>query len=130
MSRFARALLTGLVAALLWASVALAQQAPLVGIDPIRNALDQIEQEARTGRHGVRTLTELGQRLSPLREQMRDKLTDLEPRLAEVDARLKDLGPAPARDAPPEDSAIAAERTRLTQQRTQLDSAIKQVQLL
>lgn len=114
----------------LWASTVAAQQAPLVGIDPIRASLDQIEREARTGRQGVRTLTELGQRISPLRDQMRDKLADLEPRLADVDARLKGLGPAPAKDAPAEDAAIAAERARLTQQRGEMDAAIKQVQLL
>jgi small-conductance mechanosensitive channel len=46
-----------------------------------------------------------------------------------VDVRLKGLGTAPAPPAT-EDPAIAAERTRLTQQRNELDSAIKQVQLL
>ena len=75
-------------------------------------------------------LTDLSQRLSPLRDQLRDKIADLEPRLADLDARLKGLGPAPAKDAPPEDAAIAAERARLTQQRAEIDAAIKQVQLL
>ena len=78
----------------------------------------------------MRTLTELAQRISPLRDQMRDKLADLEPRLGDIDARLKGLGPPPARDAPAEDAAIAAERARLTQQRAEVDAAIKQVQLL
>ena len=49
---------------------------------------------------------------------------------ADIDARLKGLGPPPARDAPPEDAGIAAERARLTQQRAEVDAAIKQVQLL
>ena len=39
-------------------------------------------------------------------------------------------GAAPAKDAAPEDAAIAAERARLTQQRAEIDAAIKQVQLL
>jgi potassium-dependent mechanosensitive channel len=132
MFRFASALrLTGLVAAavVLWASAVLAQQAPLVGIDPIRASLEQIETAAKRSGLGVRTLSDLVQRISPLRDQMRDKLADLEPRLADLDARLKGLGPAPAKDVP-EDAGIAAERARLTQQRAEMDAAIKQVQLL
>jgi potassium-dependent mechanosensitive channel len=121
----------GLVLALWLASALLvsAQQAPLVGIEPIRAALDQIEAAARRGGLGVRSLTELSQRLSPLRDDLRDKLADLEPRLADVDARLKALGPLPA-DAAAENSAIATERARLTRQRAELDAAVKQVQLL
>ena len=111
-------------------TAALAQQGLFVGIEPIRASLDQIETAAKSGRHGVRSLTELAQQIGPLRDQMRDKLADLEPRLADLDARLKGLGPAPARDAAPEDAAIATERARLTRQRGELDAAIKQVQLL
>jgi potassium efflux system protein len=133
MFRFATLLrLSGLAlaAALVFASVALAQQAPLVGIDPVRAALDQIETTAKRGWLGVRALSDLSQQLPPMRDTLRDKLAELEPRLADLDARLKGLGPAPAKDAPPEDATIAAERTRLTQQRAEMDAAIKQVQLL
>ncbi|TMJ05539.1 MAG: mechanosensitive ion channel family protein [Alphaproteobacteria bacterium] len=121
----------GLALAVLIALVAdgFAQQAPLIGIEPVRVALDQIEAATRRGGLGVRGLTDLSQRLAPLREDLRDKAADLEPRLADFDARLKGLGPAPAKDAP-EDPAIAAERARLTQQRAEIDAAIKQVQLL
>src|SRR5262249_26296206 len=84
-----------LLALLACASFAAAQQAPLVGIDPIRAALDQIEAQSRRGGLGVRALSDLSQRLSPLRDDLRDKLADLEPRLADLDARLKGLGAAP-----------------------------------
>ena len=117
-------------ASLACVSLAAAQQAPLVGIDPIRAALDQIEAQSRRGGLGVRGLSDLSQRLSPLRDDLRDKLADLEPRLADLDARLKGLGAAPAPGAAPEDPTIAAERTRLSQQRVGLDAAVKQVQLL
>jgi len=72
----------------------------------------------------------MSQQLSPLRDTLRDKLAELEPRLADLDARLKGLGATPAKDAPPEDAGIATERARLTQQRAEIDAAIKQVQLL
>ena len=52
MLRFAKLLrMSGLAlaAALMFASAALAQQAPLVGIDPIRASLDQIEAAAKRG---------------------------------------------------------------------------------
>jgi len=115
---------------LMFALAALAQQAPLVGIDPIRASLDQIETSAKRGGLRARALTELSQWISPLRDELRDKVADLEPRLADIDARLKGLGPAPAKDAAPEDPGIAAERVQLTQQRNELDAAIKQAQLL
>ncbi len=117
------------LALLFCAASAVAQQAPLVGIEPIRATLDQIETQSRRSTLGVNALTELAQRISPLRDDLRDKLADLEPRLADVDARLKGLGAPPAAGAT-EDATIAAERTRLTQQRNELDSAVKQVQLL
>lgn len=136
MSRFATVVQrAGLALALLLVAVAaqvpaaFAQQAPMVGIDPIRATLDQIETTARRTTLGVNALTELSQRISPLRDDLRDKIADLEPRLADIDARLKGLGGTPAAGAT-EDPAIAAERTRLTQQRNELDSAIKQAQLL
>src|SRR6266550_4581376 len=120
----------GLVLALLLAIAAAssAQQTPLVGVEPIRASLDQIETGARRGGLGVRALTDLAQRLGPLREELRDKAAELEPRLADIDARLKGLGAAP-KDAP-EDAAIAAERARLIRQRAEIDAAIRQVQLL
>jgi len=47
-----------LAAALVFASAALAQQAPLVGIDPIRASLDQVEATAKRGGLGVRALAQ------------------------------------------------------------------------
>ncbi len=100
----------------------------MVGIEPIRAILDQVETAARRSTLSVNTLTELSQRIAPLRDDLRDKIADLEPRLAEMDARLKGLGAVPATGT--EDPAIATERARLTQQRNELDSAVKQAQLL
>jgi small-conductance mechanosensitive channel len=133
MFRFATLLrLSGFALAMLlvFVSALLAQQAPLVGIDPVRASLDQIETTTKRGGLGVRALSDMSQQLSPLRDTLRDKLAELEPRLADLDARLKGLGATPAKDAPPEDAGIATERARLTQQRAEIDAAIKQVQLL
>ena len=130
MFRFATVVLRlGLALALLLgvAITGSAQQAPLVGIEPVRTALDRLEAAARRSGLGVRALTDLSQEVGPLREQLRDKAADLEPRLADIDARLKGLGRPPADNAG-EDTAVAAERARLSHERAELDSALRQVQ--
>jgi small-conductance mechanosensitive channel len=106
------------------------QQAPMVGIEPIRATVAEIETALKRGGLSMRALTDLTERLNPLRDDLRAKVTDLEPRLAELDARLKQLGPAPTKDAPPEDAAVAAERARLTAARAEVDAAVKQAQVL
>jgi small-conductance mechanosensitive channel len=53
----------------------------------------------------------------------------LRPRLAEVKTQIEKLGPAPAKDAPAEAAAIAAERSRLLALSAQLDGAIKTTEL-
>jgi small-conductance mechanosensitive channel len=125
-----RILLVAVAVAMLAQVVHAQQQAPMVGIEPIRNALTDIENAARRGGLSVRALTDLGEKLNPLRDQLRAKLADLEPQLAEADTRMKAIGPPPAKDAPPEDSQIAAERAKLTEARNEIDAAVKQVQLL
>ena len=134
MARFAalaRKLALIVVLATMAGSLAPAQDsAPLVGLDPIRLSLDQIEAAARRGGVTVRALYDLGQSLAPVRDDIGAKLADLEPRLADLDVRLQRLGPAPAKEAPPENGAVAAERARLTQLRADLDGAVKQARLL
>ena len=80
------------LALLVFAPLAAAQQqAPLVGIEPMRASIDQIEVASRRS-PTVNELIDLSQSLGPLRDQIRDKLADLEPRFADVQARLKGLG--------------------------------------
>src|SRR4029079_4962237 len=81
-------------------------------------------------RHTDETLTELRERLAPLRDGLRAKLGVLDPRLAEVETRLSQLGAPPAAGAPPEPPGIAAERSQLAQTRSDVDAAIKETRLL
>lgn len=131
MARFLllRAIALAVAFVLLALPLAAQQQAPLVGIDPIRASLDQIETSAQRGAN-MRALADQTEQLNPLRDTLRAKLADLAPRLADLDARLKSLGPAPAANAPAESAAVTAERNRITQQRAEIDAAIKQVQVL
>ena len=97
--------------------------------DQVRASLDAIEQAARYARDDA-ALADLASQLAPLRDQLAKEIAALEPRLAQVDTRLKQLGDAPAANAPPEDPALAAERTRLTAERGELDTDLKQARLL
>jgi small-conductance mechanosensitive channel len=103
---------------------------PLSTLDPARLTLDQIEQAI--GRDGIADAA-LGQQrtsLEPIRDDLRAATEGFEQRLGDVDARRKQLGDPPAFGAPPEDPAIAAERTRLNQRRGEIDAALKQARLL
>src|SRR5262249_14179955 len=76
------------------------------------------------------SLTELREKLAPIRDGLRERFDVLDPRLAEVDSRLSQLGPAPGPGAPPETAAIAAERAQLSQSRAEVDAALKETRLL
>src|SRR5262245_56471971 len=99
-------------------------------LDAIRLTLDRIDATFRREGLAVQALFDLGQGLNPLREELQAKIDDLGPRLAQVDARLKQLGPAPAQGAPPESEAIAGERARLGQEIGALEPALRQARLL
>jgi small-conductance mechanosensitive channel len=57
-------------------------------------------------------------------------VADRTPRLAALDARLAELGSAPAKGAPAEAPDIAAQRASLARERTDLDAEIKRAKML
>src|SRR6185437_16354997 len=100
----------------LFAAVALAQNhrpqstAELAAaLKPLQASLASIEVSARYASND-QELAGLAPRLTPLRDQLRDEVDALQPRLALIDTRLKQLGAPPEAGAPPEDPALAAER--------------------
>lgn len=103
---------------------------PVSTLEPLRLSIDQIEQTV--GREGLTDAALQQTRLSlePLRGDLRAAIENLEARLADVDARLKQLGEAPKPGAQPEEATIAAERARLVQRHTEVDGAVKQARLL
>jgi small-conductance mechanosensitive channel len=130
----AAALLIALACALAPAAVAQTERprsnAELVtALDPLKSALELAE-EATRGVASDQALADVAARVAPLRDQLRGEIEALEPRLAQVDIRLKQLGEPPPATAPPEDPALAAERKRLTAERGELDAALKQARLL
>jgi small-conductance mechanosensitive channel len=106
-------------------AAALSQQ-----LEPIRLTLDQLE--AGAGREGLTDdmLVNLRDQVVPLRDDLRGKAAELEPRLTQIDGRIKELGAPPAKDAPPEDPKITREREELQASFAEIDAAIRQIRLL
>ncbi|WP_246659424.1 DUF3772 domain-containing protein [Ancylobacter moscoviensis] len=88
--------------------------------------------EAALGRDGLRSvdLDELRNRLDPVRTELGAAITLLEPLLANMTNRVKEIGPKPADDAPPEDASITREREALAARASELDAVLKQAKLL
>jgi len=57
-------------------------------------------------------------------------VADRAPKLEALDARIAELGPAPAKGSPPEASDIAAQRSAIEKQRAALDAEIKRAKLV
>ncbi len=68
--------------------------------------------------------------IPPIKAQLNDAIADLSPRLESIDARMAELGPAPAAGAPPEPADIARNRTALTRSLGIVDANIKRARFL
>src|SRR5262249_55130134 len=88
--------------------------------------------EATLGRESLpdETLLELRDRVNSARDDLRSRIDTLEPQFADVETRLKQLGPAPPTTEPREDAGLAAERDRLTKSHAELDTSLRQARLL
>jgi potassium-dependent mechanosensitive channel len=86
---------------------------------------------------GLQNLSEVEGDLAEFRAKAEDVLDTttqtaetLRPLLGAVKSQIEKLGPAPAKEAPPEPPEIAAERARLTAQAAAFDGAIKTSELM
>jgi small-conductance mechanosensitive channel len=102
----------------------------MAAIEPLREAIEQIETSLRSTDIGDSTLVQHRGRLEPVRDELREIIASLEGRLADVETRLKQLGEAPEEGEPKEDPNLTEERTRLEERRAALDGALKQTRLL
>ena len=99
---------------------------------PIADGVARLTTAIEAAEKTIQHLTELEEELSRLRVDVECILSDstdtaetLRPQLAAVRSQIEKLGPPPAKDAPPEAPAIAAERARLTALAAAIDGAIK-----
>lgn len=102
----------------------------------ISQSLDTMVKSVDTVEKTLQKIKDFDEDLGRLRNQVDDVLshtTDLadrlRPQLAAVKDQIAKIGPAPAKDAPPEAPAITQERKRLTDQAAALDGAIKTAEL-
>ena len=79
-------------------------------LDSARAGLDQIRQTLARPDVSDATLQGLRSGIDPLAQAIQTIITDLTPRLDDVQKRLAQLGPKPDDKAPPEDASITAER--------------------
>jgi potassium-dependent mechanosensitive channel len=102
----------------------------------VADALARLASSLEGAEKALQHLNNVEEDLSTLRVNVEDILADasqtaeaLRPELALVRTQIEKLGPPPAKDAPAESPAIAAERARLTQLASQLDGAVKSTEL-
>ena len=99
--------------------------------------LDKAESELRAIRVAIRpsglddaALKEQQAAIAPIQADLADALATLTPRLQDAQARLAELGPAPAAGQPEESDDIAANRARLVRAQNTLDGNSKRARLL
>jgi potassium-dependent mechanosensitive channel len=124
-----------LAGALLFASAgfdrsAWAQSSEEPSLEDIKKSLDEIESTVDSEDITGETLAGFRDKLNSATDILRKKIDWLEPRAREAEDRLKELGPAPAKDAPPESAEIASQREELTAQFNDVDGELKQARVL
>ena len=124
-----------LTAALLLATVgferkAWAEAGEEPSIEELKKSLDEIEAAVDSEDITAETLAGFRDKLNSATDILRKKIDWLEPRAKEAEDRLKELGPAPAKDAPPESAEIAGQRKELTDEFNDIDGELKQARVL
>ncbi|UOK72642.1 DUF3772 domain-containing protein [Ancylobacter polymorphus] len=134
---FARLMLAALVALVVlvgagagFAQIPPEQQQVQEKLEGQRAIVDGVE--AALGRDGLRSsdLDDLRARLDPVRADLTTGIAALDPLLANLNHRVKEIGPKPADDAPAESASITAERDALSARAAELDAVLKQAKLL
>ena len=124
-----------LTAALLLATVgferkAWAEAGEEPSIEELKKSLDEIEAAVDSEDITAETLAGFRDKLNSATDILRKKIDWLEPRAKEAEDRLKELGPAPAKDAPSESAEIAGQRKELTDEFNDIDGELKQARVL
>ena len=124
------ALLLGLLAPVVSANGQSDAPAAPASVETARLALDRLETTLKSEHLTTDELIDLAATGVPVRDALQKRIAELEPRVAQAEARLKQLGPVPAAGAPAEPEALAAQRAQLTKNFADLDAELKQARLL
>src|SRR5437660_5893708 len=103
-----------------------AQASDAVALGAIKASLGEIE--AALGRDDITAeeLAGLREKVNTASDALRAAMDELEPRAHDAEERLKQLGPAPGKDASPETPEIAKEREELAASFSAIDGALKE----
>jgi small-conductance mechanosensitive channel len=107
-----------------------AEPAPAQALESIKTSVDEIEAAIDREDITAEALADLREKLNATTETLHARIDELEPKAREAEERLKQLGPAPAKDAPPESPEIANEREELTASFSELDGLLKQARVI
>src|SRR6202045_12729 len=99
-------------------------------LDKLQAALAQIKESLERRNLAVAELHGLREQIDPLSDLILAALQRLEPRLAAIKERLDKLGPKPDSKAPPESSAVAAERASQQKNYSDISEVVKRARLL
>ena len=137
MNIFFRHLSRVLILALLAAAPVAAQNNPQTTVaaaprplDTVRATIEQVERALQRADMSDGGLQELRSRLEPMAEQVKAALEERTPHLDAIKARLEQLGPKPAANAPAEGADASAERDLQQKQFDEVDASIKRARLL
>ncbi|MFC4625296.1 mechanosensitive ion channel domain-containing protein [Daeguia caeni] len=98
------------------------QQKPV--IDDLKKQAKTLEAQLEKAAASDEALANLKIQLDSLSKRLLDAGVTFRPRLAEINSRLDQLGPAPADNQPPEPIAIAEERARLLAEKAEINAII------
>lgn len=91
--------------------------------------LDDLEKTVERVKDRDDDLSKVRGDIDKIPAEAKKAIETIRPRLSDLQAQLDKLGPAPKQDAPAEAAQVAAERARLNSAVTELDGAIKSLQL-
>jgi potassium efflux system protein len=99
-------------------------------VDEAEAQLDSLSLHARSSALSDAELRSRIAAIAPIQASLAEALDNLNPRLKTADARLAQLGPAPAAGEPPEDPETTQSRREILRYRQSVDTEAKQARLL
>jgi small-conductance mechanosensitive channel len=107
-----------------------AQLTPAQRVDQAHAALDQIEKALSNRDLSESELANLRGQIDPIESSANEVVAQLTPILAGIKARLDQLGPKPADNAPAESAQVTAERAEQQKRLTEVDEILKRARLM
>jgi potassium efflux system protein len=106
------------------------QLTPTQRVDEARATLDRVDKALANGTLSDAQLADLRGQIDPIETHANEVVAQLTPILAGIKARLDQLGPKPADNAPAESAQVTAERAEQQKKLTDVDETLKRARLI